>query len=144
MIGNLFYGSEGWMAAGRRGFQVYKGEPGEKIMDEKAAQQERQRPHFQNFLDAVKSRNRTKLNADVAIGVPSANLVHLANISYRLGRELKFDDKTLTFPGDNEATALLTRSIGRRTSCRKRFSGGGRRLRLRARRRKRHGRLRRS
>src|SRR6266571_4227864 len=33
-VGNLFYGSEGWMATGRTGFQVYKGEKGEKIMDE--------------------------------------------------------------------------------------------------------------
>ena len=35
-VGDLFYGSEGWMANGRSGFQVYKGEKSEKIMDEGA------------------------------------------------------------------------------------------------------------
>src|SRR5262249_8366173 len=34
-IGNLYYGSDGWMAVGANSFQVYKGEKGEKIMDEK-------------------------------------------------------------------------------------------------------------
>ena len=44
-----------------------------------------------------------------AIGVMSANLVHLANASYRVGKRLNFDEKTLSFPGEKEATALLTR-----------------------------------
>ncbi len=35
-VGNLFYGSEGWMAVDGNGFQVYKGEKSEKVMDEKA------------------------------------------------------------------------------------------------------------
>jgi predicted dehydrogenase len=107
VIGNLFYGSEGWMALDDRSFQVYKGDPAEKTMDEKAEATDN--PHFQNFLNVVKSRDTSKLNAEVAVGVQSANLVHLANASYRVGRELKFDEKTLAFPNDPEATALLTR-----------------------------------
>ena len=107
VIGNLFYGGEGWMMLDGGGFQVYKGDPAKKIMDEKAARDEN--AHFQNFIDCVKSRDKSKLNAEVAIGVQSANLVHLANASYRVGKELKFDEKTLTFPGEKEATALLTR-----------------------------------
>jgi predicted dehydrogenase len=107
VIGDLFYGSDGWMALGGSSFQVYKGEKSEKIMDEKAG--DRDQPHFQNFLKAVKSRNYQDLNADVAIGVMSASLVHIANASYRVGRKLGFDEKTLSFPGDKEATALLTR-----------------------------------
>ena len=39
----------------------------------------------------------------------AADLAHLANISYRLGRKLAFDPKTLTFPGDAEANRMLTR-----------------------------------
>ena len=107
VIGDLFYGADGWMAVDGSGFQVYKGEKGEKVMDEKAG--DKDQPHFQNFLKAVKSRNQKELNADVAVGVMSANLVHLANASYRVGRKLAFDEKTLSFPGDKEATALLTR-----------------------------------
>jgi hypothetical protein len=37
-------------------------------------------------------------------------LVHLANISYRLGRTLNWDEKTWTVKGDPEATAMLTRN----------------------------------
>jgi predicted dehydrogenase len=107
VIGDLFYGADGWMAVDGAGFQVYKGEKGEKVMEEKAG--DKDQPHFQNFLKAVKSRNQKELNADVAVGVMSANLVHLANASYRVGRKLAFDEKTLSFPADKEATALLTR-----------------------------------
>ncbi|MFO7975487.1 MAG: hypothetical protein R6V12_12725, partial [Candidatus Hydrogenedentota bacterium] len=31
------------------------------------------------------------------------------NIAYRLGRTVRFDPETETFPGDDEANALLTR-----------------------------------
>jgi len=33
----------------------------------------------------------------------------MANIAYRVGRQLKFDGKTEKFVGDAEADALLTR-----------------------------------
>jgi hypothetical protein len=35
--------------------------------------------------------------------------MHLANISYRVGRTLQFDPNTLSIVGDKEANALLTR-----------------------------------
>ena len=111
-VGDLFYGSEGWMALGTRSFQVYKGEKGEKVMDEKGEGNEEvthNGPHFQNFFKAVRSRNAKDLNADVAVGVLAADLVHLANISYRVGKKLKFDSSTMTFPGEPEANRLLTR-----------------------------------
>ena len=107
VIGDLFYGSDGWMAVGGGSFQVYKGEKGEKIMDEKSSGGDA--PHFRNFLQAVRSRNPKDLTADVEVGVLSACLVHIANISYRLGKLLAFDPKTLTFPGDAAANRMLTR-----------------------------------
>jgi hypothetical protein len=36
--------------------------------------------------------------------------MHLANISYRVGRTLHWDPKTLTCVGDPQANALLTRT----------------------------------
>ena len=107
VIGDLFYGSDGWMCVSGSSFQVYKGEKSEKIMDEKAS--EKEASHFRNFLDAVRSRNAKSLNAPVEVGVTSACLVHLANISYRLGRKLTFDPATMTFPGDADANRMLTR-----------------------------------
>jgi hypothetical protein len=57
----------------------------------------------------MRSRNPRDLTADVEIGVLSACLCHLANISYRLGRKLAFDPKTMTFVGDAAANRMLTR-----------------------------------
>jgi len=108
-IGNLFYGSDGWMAIDDAGFQVYKGEKNEKVMDEKHVGKSDTGEHMANFLSAVKSRNIKDLHADVQIGVTSADLCHLANISYRLKRSLKFDDAARKFVNDSEANALLTR-----------------------------------
>jgi predicted dehydrogenase len=113
-VGDLFYGGEGWMANGRSGFQVYKGEKNEKIMDEGAERSTEgalgaNARHFRNFFQAMRSRNPKDLNADVEIGVISASLVHIANISYRLGKKLAFDPKTMTFPGEPEANRMLTR-----------------------------------
>jgi predicted dehydrogenase len=113
-ISNLFYGVDGWMALDDNGFQVYKGYKNEKTMDEKNMDREAKKDetgiHMANFLAGVKSRNVEDLHADVRIGATSAALVHLANISYRLKRELKFDPATLKFPGNDEATKMLTRN----------------------------------
>ena len=57
-----------------------------------------------NFLEAVKSRK--KPNADVEIGRLSTMLCHLGNVSYKLGRDVRFDPKTEKF-GDAEANKLL-------------------------------------
>jgi predicted dehydrogenase len=103
-IGNLFYGSEGWIAL--EGFQWY--DHFRKGKKERSPNY-KEGDHFANFVKAVRSRNYRDLNADVREGVLSADMCHLANIAYRLGRTLKFDPKTETFPDDAEATALLTR-----------------------------------
>jgi predicted dehydrogenase len=108
VIGNLFYGSEGWMAVDGASFQVYKGESNEKVMDEKVSDREGA-GHVKNFFAAMRKRDHRILTADVEIGVTSAALVHIANISYRLGRRLKFDAKNWNFPGDAEANKMLTR-----------------------------------
>lgn len=41
--------------------------------------------HQQNFIDAVRSRDRTTLNAEVQIGHDSSGWCNLANIAYRAG-----------------------------------------------------------
>jgi predicted dehydrogenase len=107
-IGNLFYGADGYMVVDGSGFQVYKGEKRDLVMDVKK-EGEDTGPHMANFLKAVKSRNYQDLNADVQIGVTSADLCHLANISYRLGRKLAFDPAANRFSSDAEANKMLTR-----------------------------------
>ena len=112
-ISNLFYGADGWMAMDDNGFQVYKGYENEKIMDEKNQDREAKKDetavHMENFLAGVKSRKISDLHADVRVGVTSAHLIHLANTSYRLKHELKFDPKALKYVDNAAANEMLTR-----------------------------------
>ena len=65
------------------------------------------RPHIQNWLDCIKTRE--KPNADVEIGHRSISVCHLANIAREVGRKLRWDPETETFPGDDEANCYLDR-----------------------------------
>jgi predicted dehydrogenase len=107
-VGNIWYGSDGYLVLDGGGFRVYKGEKNELAMDEKPTRGG-DGGHMKNFLDAVKSRDQNSLNAEVAIGITSAKLCHIANISYRLKRRLALDARTERFVNDAEANAMLTR-----------------------------------
>ena len=108
-VGNLFYGTEGWMSLDGEGCRIYKGEPEGKLVQEikydEGALSETG-PHMENFLAAVRSRKYQDLHAEVDIGRISADLCHLANISYRLGgRLLTYDADAQKF-ADAEANRL--------------------------------------
>jgi hypothetical protein len=113
-IGDLFYGTEGWAAMSDQGFQAYKGESSEIIMEE------RPQPgadttglHMQNFLQACKSRSVKDLHDPLSNAVHSAYLCHLANISYRTARKLNLEAGP-KFAGDAEATKMLSRDVYRK------------------------------
>ena len=55
----------------------------------------------------MRSRKADDLNAPIEEGHISCTLVHLANVSYRLGRTLEFDPKTEQVIGDEEANRML-------------------------------------
>jgi predicted dehydrogenase len=65
--------------------------------------------NWANFISAVRSRKPSDLNAPITEGAISTMLVHLANISYRVGRTLYFDPETYSCKGDEEANALFRR-----------------------------------
>ena len=44
--------------------------------------------HFENFINAVRSRKHTDLTAEAEEGHISAALCHTANVSYQLGKQL--------------------------------------------------------
>jgi hypothetical protein len=66
--------------------------------------------HYANFVEAVRTRNRSALNAEIRETHISTALCHLGNISYRLGRELRFDPAAERFVNDAEADKLLKRT----------------------------------
>ena len=111
MVGNLFYGSEGWAAMSDRGFQAFKGESNELVMEERRDRKPENDPtglHMRNFLAACRSRNYRDLHDEIEIANLSAALCHLANISYRVGRQLTLQTGP-KFVNDPEANKLLTR-----------------------------------
>src|SRR5947207_9735961 len=65
--------------------------------------------HFRNFIEAVKSRKTSDLNADILEGHYSAALIHLANASYRLGQPVPFNAQTKAFGDNKEAYDALER-----------------------------------
>src|SRR5579875_2888293 len=104
-IGNLYYGSKGYLAISNydsyKSFLGPQDEPGpekhERVGNE----------HFVNFIDCVRSRNAENLHAPIREGYLSTTLVHLANVSYRVGRTVHFDPATETVVGDLEAAKLM-------------------------------------
>ncbi|MGH9722931.1 MAG: Gfo/Idh/MocA family protein [Bryobacteraceae bacterium] len=107
-IGNTFYGSKGYLAID--GYTQYKTWLGKDQQPGPADNKGGDQGHYTNFLDAVRSRRQQDLNAEVEEGAISSTLVHLANISYRLGRTLHFDAASYSVKGDSEANKMFTRN----------------------------------
>lgn len=118
--GEAFYGSNATLISTRTGYEIIP-EPaapsGPGATENTAAKPRAERKivngadrtdlHAQNFIDAI--RNNAKLFADPETGHRSSNIPHLANISFRVGRKIKWDAKTETIANDPEATKLLYR-----------------------------------
>jgi hypothetical protein len=68
---------------------------------------EEEKYHFANFIECVISRKKEDLHAPIEEGYISTGLIHLANVSYRLGRTLNFDPETQLVKNDEEANHLL-------------------------------------
>ncbi len=106
-VGAIFYGSKGYLTvwsedAGR--YQSFLGkeqQPGPSGQD--------RGNNWANFIAALRTRKHEDLNAPIDEGAISTTLVHLANISYRVGRTLHFDPATYSVTGDAEANRLFRR-----------------------------------
>jgi hypothetical protein len=109
--GIYIFGSQGWMKVGDDKAQVYfgkKNEPGPTLTaDEK---RDEGQSHFENFIACVRSRKAEQLKTSLEDGHLSTTLCHLGNISYRLGRSVKFNGAAERFEGDEDADKLLSRT----------------------------------
>jgi predicted dehydrogenase len=105
-IGNVFYGSEGFMAIdGYTSYQTFLGkkqEPGPSRREGGST--------WVNFIQAVRSRKREELVADIEEGHLSSAAMHLANISYLTGRSIDFDPVKEQIRNDAAANAMLRRT----------------------------------
>lgn len=129
-----FFGTKGSLVISRTGFEVFpdlkmnpantipvfQGQPaGGPARDKEQPEpwiQARKEPgnsneqfdlHVRNFLDCIKTRQRPI--ADVEDGHHSTTACHLANISMRVGRKIKWDAEKEEIVEDKEASSMLTR-----------------------------------
>ena len=105
-IGNIFYGSEGFMAID--GYTSYKTYLGKK--QEPGPSRREGGSTWVNFIQAVRSRKREDLVADIEEGHLSSAAMHLANISYLTGRSIDFDPVKEQIRNDAAANAMLRRT----------------------------------
>jgi len=103
-IGNIFYGSKGIMKKDVNKWESYMGRD---LVHAKSGGGLGN--HYQNFIDCIRANDKNLNNAPVEEGFYSCALIHLANISYRLGRSLDFDPAGMRFIGDTEANTMLTK-----------------------------------
>ena len=107
-VGNLFYGSEGWLEIGGHTWKAFRRREKQPFAQSKDAERERA-AHWANFLEALRAGKNDALHGDIQEGHLSTSLCHLANISYRVGRSLTFNGAQEKFVNDAVADALLTR-----------------------------------
>jgi len=104
-VGNIFYGTEGYLVV--KGYSEYEilfgknRDPGPK--------NNAGGDHYANFIAAMRARDPKIQNGPVETVHLSSALAHLGNISYRLGRTLKFDPEKEKFIGDKDANKMLKR-----------------------------------
>jgi len=105
-FGAAFYGDKGSLVIDGGNYTIFdmKNKEVEKVTGTSA-----DAPHMQNFIDAAKANDQSKLNAPIAEGYASVLLCHLANISQRTGRTLMMDTVTKRIKDDPEAAKLWSR-----------------------------------
>jgi predicted dehydrogenase len=105
-VGNIFYGTEGIMIM--PSYTSYKVLLGRNL--EPGPAKDAGGDHYGNFIDAVRARDASILNAPIEEGHLSSALCHLANVAYRTQRTIRFDPEAERCIGDDEANELITRS----------------------------------
>jgi predicted dehydrogenase len=111
-----FYGSRGYMRVEHSDrdfagceFQIFMGRsktPEPNLNEPSSA---KAADHYRNFIAALRAGKREMLNSELEEGHISGGLCLLANISYRLGREVRFDTGRERFVSDSEADKYLSR-----------------------------------
>ena len=106
--GTTFIGTKGRVAVSRGKLTTEPAELANASLDSaELTQLYRSDDHTKNFLDCMRTRELPI--CDVEIGHRSATVCHLGNLVARLGRPVKWDPETETFPGDAEAQAMTDR-----------------------------------
>lgn len=104
VVGVTFLGSEGYMITHNYGeYRTFLGRKREPGKTGRSSEN-----HFENFIQAVRSRKQEDLTAEIEEGHISAAHCHLANASYMVERMLHVDPEKQAVIGDDEAHRLLS------------------------------------
>lgn len=105
-VGNVLHFEEGVVAGGK----FYpKGQGAGEAVPKVKADVQIGGDHFANFIDCVRSRDISKLHAEIEVGHISSGLCHLGHISHKLGTDASYDPKLGKVAGNEYATEALER-----------------------------------
>ncbi|MET0241955.1 MAG: Gfo/Idh/MocA family oxidoreductase [Flavitalea sp.] len=118
-IGNVFYGTDGYLELDGGNWKAFRKDEKEPFATSKNEGAKSNDPtflappggtdHYANFIDAIRDGKNETLHCDINEGFHSSALPLLANISYRLGRGLNWNGTAEKFIKDPAADAMLTR-----------------------------------
>jgi len=119
-IGNMFYGTEGYMELNGSTWKAFREREKEPFAGSSKETSETSKDptfmaapggseHYANFIDAIRSGNDDGLHCDIVEGVMSSDLPLLANIAYLQKKQLTFEGIQEKFVSDSGADSMLTR-----------------------------------
>ena len=110
-FGGVFVGERGWVTSMSTGGPI-EGGP-ESVFDAMKLKTREvnigANDHHANWFECIRSRNRPHCHEE--LGHRTASLGHLAIVSFRLGRSLKWEPAKEEFIGDDEANRLRSRAL---------------------------------
>ncbi len=106
-FGVIFYGEKGWMTFPDYGsYKMYEGRNNTLVKEGKNGADLN---HYRNFVECVRSRDASAVNAPPLQGHLSSALSHYALTGARVNRVLEIDPATQLVKNDEEANKYLTR-----------------------------------
>jgi predicted dehydrogenase len=104
-LGVMFHGTNGTLVADYGQLEVFP--EGDRMKDFEPPPPPPAHDHYHEFIGSVKSRKLT--SCDVAYAQKINIACHLGNVSLRVGRKVRWDDKTKKIVADDEANRLVSR-----------------------------------
>jgi predicted dehydrogenase len=105
-VGNVLHFEEGVVAGGK----FYpKGKGDGEPLPKVTSDERRGGDHFVNFIECVRSRDTSKLHAEIEVGHVSSGLCHLGHISHKLGKDEAYDPKLGKLSGNEFGAEALER-----------------------------------
>ena len=108
-MGVTFQGTEGWVHVGREGLWTEPESLKTSVIGRDEIHLIESQDHQRNFLDAVKTRDKTICPIEVAVRTDT--ICHLTDICTRLGRKLRWDPAKEDIIDDPQASRMLHRPM---------------------------------